>query len=148
MLFRSRVPHGLDTEIGERGVNLSGGQRQRIGLARSHFSGRPIVLLDDCLSAVDVDTERRLIDQLILGDWKNTSRLIATHRLSILPLCDEVLFLKDGAVEIRGTYDALLARSAAFREFVRREDRQAQGAAAEPSAETLPETPSAEDSVP
>ncbi len=120
---KERITHGLDSEIGERGVNLSGGQRQRIGLARAHYSNRTVILLDDCLSAVDVDTERRLIQRLIGGAWKKHARLIATHRLSILPLCDEVLFLNDGQVEIRGTYEELLALSPRFREFVRREDK-------------------------
>jgi ATP-binding cassette subfamily B multidrug efflux pump len=127
---RERVTHGLDSEIGERGVNLSGGQRQRVGLARAHYAGRDLVLLDDCLSAVDVDTERRLIDELILGAWKSRTRLLATHRLAILPLCDEVIFLVDGAVEMRGSYVELLARSPRFREFVRREDRAAEASPA------------------
>jgi ATP-binding cassette subfamily B multidrug efflux pump len=127
-----RVSAGLDSEIGERGVNLSGGQRQRVGLARASYAGRELILLDDCLSAVDVDTERRLIDQLILGEWGGTTRLLATHRLAILPLCDEVLFLHDGAVEMRGSYVELLARSARFREFVRREDRAAETATRAP----------------
>jgi ABC-type multidrug transport system fused ATPase/permease subunit len=118
-----RVSHGLDSEIGERGVNLSGGQRQRVGLARAHYASRDILLLDDCLSAVDVDTERRLIDELIMGAWNGTTRLIATHRLAILPLCDEVIFLHEGAITARGSYVELLARSARFRDFVRREDR-------------------------
>jgi len=117
-----RITHGLDSEIGEKGVNLSGGQRQRIGLARAHYSDREFVLLDDCLSAVDVDTERRLIERLISGAWKKQTRLIATHRLAILPLCDEVIFLNDGRVEIRGSYEELLILSPRFREFVRRED--------------------------
>ena len=113
-------------------MNLSGGQRQRVGLARASYAGRELILLDDCLSAVDVDTERRLIDQLILGEWGGTTRLLATHRLAILPLCDEVLFLHDGAVEMRGSYVELLARSARFREFVRREDRAAETATRAP----------------
>lgn len=120
---QERVPHGLDSEIGERGVNLSGGQRQRIGLARAHFVDRPIVLLDDCLSAVDVNTEKKLLDDLILGEWKNHTRVLATHRLSVLPLCDEVLFLAEGEIKLRGKHDELLALSATYREFVRREDR-------------------------
>lgn len=116
-----RVIDGLETEIGERGVNLSGGQRQRIALARAHFAKREIVLLDDPLSAVDVDTEKRLIEGLINGEWRGRARLLVTHRMAVLPLCDEVIFLENGAVEDRGTYGELLARSAAFRDFVRRE---------------------------
>ncbi len=118
-----RVPHGLDSEIGERGVNLSGGQRQRIGLARAHFASRSIVLLDDCLSAVDVDTERKLIEQLLLGAWKGHTRLIATHRLGILPFCNEVLFLREGQMQMRGTHEELLVHSAQYREFVHREGK-------------------------
>ena len=90
------MPQGLATEIGERGVNLSGGQRQRISLARSVWHQRPIVLLDDCLSAVDADTETRLIERLICGAWKDKTRILVTHRLSILPYADHVFHLKDG----------------------------------------------------
>jgi ABC-type multidrug transport system fused ATPase/permease subunit len=116
-----RVQEGLEAEIGERGVNLSGGQRQRISLARARYAERPIILLDDCLSAVDVDTERHLVDQLIAGAWAGRARVLATHRLSVLPLCDRVLFLEDGAITLQGTYDQLLERSEVFRDFVRRE---------------------------
>lgn len=87
---------GLDTEIGERGVNLSGGQRQRVGLARAHFHGRSFILLDDCLSAVDVDTERKLIANLICGAWGSATRLLVTHRLSILKYADRVLMMENG----------------------------------------------------
>jgi ABC-type multidrug transport system fused ATPase/permease subunit len=119
---RERVSHGLDSEIGERGVNLSGGQRQRVGLARAHFADRAVILLDDCLSAVDVDTERRLVNELILGAWRGRTRILATHRLAVLPHCDEVIFLHEGEIEERGRYEELLARSGRFREFVRREE--------------------------
>jgi ATP-binding cassette subfamily B multidrug efflux pump len=117
-----RVTDGISTEIGERGVNLSGGQRQRIALAIAHYTNRPVILLDDCLSAVDVDTEKRLIDQLILGAWGDRTRLLVTHRMTILPDCDEVIFLENGAIEMRGTYAELLQHSPRFREFVRREE--------------------------
>jgi ATP-binding cassette subfamily B multidrug efflux pump len=96
------MPQGLETEIGERGVNLSGGQRQRVSLARSVWHQRPIVLLDDCLSAVDADTEKRLIERLICGAWKDKTRILVTHRLSILPYADHVFELKDGKL-LKGT---------------------------------------------
>lgn len=89
---------GLDTELGERGVNLSGGQRQRVGLGRAHFAGRPIVLLDDCLSAVDVETERVLLDDLIGGAWRDKTRILVTHRLSVLPRADRVLVMERGTL--------------------------------------------------
>lgn len=98
------MPQGLDTEIGERGVNLSGGQRQRLSLARSVWHDRPVILLDDCLSAVDAETEKKLIENLICGAWKNKTRILVTHRLSVLPYADQVFELKHGRLTPRGTH--------------------------------------------
>ncbi len=112
------VVDGLASEIGERGVNLSGGQRQRIGLARAAYLARPIILLDDALSAVDVETERLLFDSLLFGVWKDTTRLMVTHRLSVLDQVDRVLFLKDGRIVDQGTMIELVARNRDFREFI------------------------------
>lgn len=112
------VVDGLAAEIGERGVNLSGGQRQRIGLARAAYLSRPVILLDDALSAVDVETERLLFDSLLFGVWKNTTRLMVTHRLSVLDRVDRVLFLKDGRIVDQGTMVELVARNRDFREFI------------------------------
>lgn len=119
---QERLSDGIETEIGERGVNLSGGQRQRIGLARAEFANRPIIVLDDCLSAVDVDTEKRLIASLISGEWAKRTRLIATHRMAILPQCDRILFLSEGSVVAEGSFDELYESQAAFRNFVKREE--------------------------
>ncbi len=119
---QERLPDGIETEIGERGVNLSGGQRQRIGLARAEFANRPIIVLDDCLSAVDVDTEKRLIESLISGEWSNRTRIIATHRMTILPQCDRILFLSDGQVKAEGRFDELYENEESFRKFVKREE--------------------------
>jgi ABC-type multidrug transport system fused ATPase/permease subunit len=95
---------GLNSEIGERGVNLSGGQKQRVGLARADYQGlsgqRGIVLLDDSLSAVDTDTEAKLISQLICGSWKHKTRILVTHRLSVLSLADQVWHLEDGKLNV------------------------------------------------
>lgn len=112
-----RVEQGLNTEIGERGVNLSGGQRQRVGLARVHFHQAPIMLLDDCLSAVDVDTEQKLFNQLLLGAWTNRTRVLVTHRLSALHRVDRILFMEDGKLIDQGSYEELLARNQKFREY-------------------------------
>jgi len=99
-------------------VNLSGGQRQRVALARAHFLRRPILLLDDCLSAVDVDTERKLISELIDGAWKDRTRLLITHRLSVLEKVDRVLFVEDGQIVATGKFEDLLRTSAKMRDFV------------------------------
>lgn len=112
------LANGLDTEIGERGVNLSGGQRQRVALARAHYMRRPIFLLDDCLSAVDVDTERRLIAELIDGAWHDRTRLLITHRLSVLEKVDRVIFLEQGEIVASGPFEELLKTSQKVRDFV------------------------------
>ncbi len=112
-----RMENGLETEIGERGVNLSGGQKQRVSLARVDFFKSPIVLLDDCLSAVDVDTENKLIDDLIKGAWKNQTRLLVTHRLTVLEKSDRVIFLQEGQIIAQGPFLELLAHNSQFRSF-------------------------------
>jgi len=116
-VFKERVENGLATEIGERGVNLSGGQKQRISLARVHFHRAPILLLDDCLSAVDVDTEEKLFSQLLTGAWAERTRLLVTHRLSVLHRVDRILFMQDGRIVDRGTYNELMSRSQVFRDY-------------------------------
>lgn len=118
---------GLATEIGERGVNLSGGQRQRVSLARAHHFHRPVILLDDCLSAVDVDTERLLVRDLLSGAWRNSTRLLVTHRLSVLALVDRVFFMEGGRIVEQGPFKDLLERSERVREFVASVKRGEQG---------------------
>ncbi len=116
-IFKERVENGLATEIGERGVNLSGGQKQRVSLARVHFHKAPILLLDDCLSAVDVDTEERLFDQLLDGAWGERTRLLVTHRLSVLHRVDRIFFMQNGRIVDQGKFNELMSRSPLFREF-------------------------------
>lgn len=105
-----RIANGLETEIGERGVNLSGGQRQRISLARALFRDAEIILLDDCLSAVDVNTEESLIQDLISGRWQGKTRMLATHRLSVLEKSDRIIFLSRGKIAGMGTLAELMTR--------------------------------------
>lgn len=116
-LGRERVENGLETDIGERGVNLSGGQRQRVSLARVHYADSSILLLDDCLSAVDVDTEEKLVGNLLLGEWKGRTRLLVTHRLTVLDQVDRIVFLKDGRLLAEGTLEHLNLHCPEFREF-------------------------------
>jgi len=116
-IFNECVENGVATEIGERGVNLSGGQKQRVSLARVHFHRAPILLLDDCLSAVDVDTEEKLFNQLLDGAWHERTRLLVTHRLSILSRVDRVIFMQEGRILDQGTYQELMTRSQTFRDY-------------------------------
>lgn len=111
-------PSGLDTEIGEKGVNLSGGQKQRVNLARAVLANADLILLDDSLSAVDPHTENYLCDHLIFGEWKNKSRIVVTHRLASLSRFDKILFMEDGQ-HFLGTYNELMSRSASFQRFLK-----------------------------
>jgi ATP-binding cassette subfamily B multidrug efflux pump len=113
-----KVTEGLDAEIGERGVNLSGGQKQRVCLARISYDKAPILLLDDCLSAVDVETENKLIHDLLHGYWKNRTRILVTHRLTVLDKVDRILFLENGQILALGTFKELMHSSVKFKEFI------------------------------
>jgi ATP-binding cassette subfamily B protein len=99
-----RFPDGLDTVVGERGVTLSGGQRQRVAIARALLTKPRLLLLDDCLSAVDTKTERIILDAL-----PQTTLLFATHRLAAAELCDKVCVLERGSVLETGTPAELAA---------------------------------------
>lgn len=114
----------LATEIGERGINLSGGQRQRVNLARAHHHTRSIILMDDCLSALDVDTERAVVRELLLQQWRDRTRILVTHRLSVLPLADRVFFMQERRLVGQGPFTKLLAQSQDFANFVASLQRQ------------------------
>lgn len=124
---------GLATEIGERGVNLSGGQRQRISLSRVDVRVAPIMLLDDCLSAVDVHTEKRLLRDLFQGAWKNRTRLLVTHRLSVLRAVDRIFFLQNGRLAATGDFATLHASVPEFRDFTASLDKESEKKAAAPA---------------
>ncbi len=111
------LPGGLLTEIGEKGVNLSGGQKQRLSLGRCYLQDPDIVLLDDPLSAVDVHTEKFLVDKLLFGAWKNKTLIIATHRLEALERFDRILFLQNGEISAEGKLHELLEKSPGFNTF-------------------------------
>lgn len=99
---------GYDTVIGERGITLSGGQKQRVALARAILAERPVLILDDALSAVDTATEHRILEALTRVRRTRTCILIA-HRISTVRDADLILVLVGGRVIERGTHDALVA---------------------------------------
>ena len=97
-----RLPAGLDTVVGERGVVLSGGERQRAAMARALLRRPRLLLLDDALSAVDAETEARILDNL-RGFLAGVTVVLATHRVFVAEVCDQVLVLADGRAIQRGT---------------------------------------------
>lgn len=111
-------PLGLDTEIGEKGVNLSGGQKQRVSLARAILANSDLVLLDDPLSAVDPVTERYLNENLIFGEWKSKTRVVVTHRLNCIAKFDKILFIEEGE-QVVGTYAELMLNCPSFQKFLK-----------------------------
>ena len=127
-LSSERVENGLNTDIGERGVNLSGGQKQRIGLARVHYLNAPIMLLDDCLSAVDVDTEHKLFENLLAGAWQQRTRILVTHRLSVLHRVDRILFMENGEIIDSGNFEEIFGRNQKFREYTTSVAKESSGA--------------------
>ncbi len=105
---------GYDTVIGERGVTLSGGQRQRVALAMALLADRPILVLDDALSAVDTGTETRILDALRQRRGRQTTLLVA-HRLSTLQEADRILVFDGGRIVQRGTPEELLKEEGIYR---------------------------------
>lgn len=108
----ARLPTGLATPVGERGVTLSGGQQQRVQIARALAAGRPVLLLDDATSALDADTEARFWTGL---DRAGLAVVVVTHRAATLARADRVLYLRGGRVEASGTHAELVATHPAYR---------------------------------
>ena len=107
-----RLPKGYDTPVGERGVTLSGGQRQRVAIARALLADAPLLLLDDALSAVDTETEHRILTHL-RDQRQGRTVIIVSHRLSALADADQIAVLRHGHLAERGTHEELLAKGLA-----------------------------------
>lgn len=108
------LPDGLETTIGEEGLSLSGGQRQRLALARAVAANPAVLVLDDPLSALDVDTEA-LVEAALRQVLTRTTALIVAHRPSTVQLADRVALLEEGRVIAVGTHSELLATSERYR---------------------------------
>jgi len=100
-------PNGFDTMLGERGINLSGGQKQRISIARALYKDPKILILDDSLSSVDTDTEKRILDYL-KSELSTKSAIIISHRISTLKMLDKICVLDDGKIMEYGTHSQLI----------------------------------------
>jgi ATP-binding cassette subfamily B protein len=115
------LPNGFDTLLGERGVNLSGGQRQRAAIARALAQDQPIFVLDDALSAVDAQTETRILHGLRDALAAKT-RVVISHRLSAVRESDWILVLDGGRVVEQGTHEQLMAARGRYWELLRRQE--------------------------
>jgi ATP-binding cassette subfamily B protein len=112
--FVYELPDGLDTKVGEEGLSLSGGQRQRLALARAVAANPEVLVLDDPLSALDVDTEA-LVEAALRRVLASTTALIVAHRPSTVMLADRVALLEGGKVTAVGRHSELLASSDHYR---------------------------------
>jgi ABC-type multidrug transport system fused ATPase/permease subunit len=116
--FLQKTREGLDTIVGERGVRLSGGQRQRLGIARALYTRPRLLVLDEATSALDAETEQAITETLQELEGEVTTVTIA-HRLATIRFADQVLFLRNGIIEARGSFEEVRASTPDF-------DRQAQ----------------------
>ena len=124
--FAFELPWGLDTRIGEQGMALSGGQRQRVALARAILSRPEVLILDDHLSALDVQTEERVtraLGQILAG----TTALVVAHRPSTVALADTVALLSGGVIAATGSHRQLLTSSPEYARLMAVEPLEATG---------------------
>jgi subfamily B ATP-binding cassette protein MsbA len=112
--FIERLPHGLDTTIGDRGVMLSGGQRQRLAIARALLRNPPVLILDEATSSLDTESER-LVQDAINRLVQDRTVLVVAHRLSTIRHADHILVLDKGCIIEQGTHDELLKRGQRYK---------------------------------
>ena len=115
--FILKLPEGLDTQLGEKGSNLSGGERQRLALARLFLKNPEILIIDEGTSALDVETEEKVVNELI-QHFKNKTILMITHRLSLLNVVDKVVVMDNGEVVEYGKLEDLKKKNGILTKFL------------------------------
>jgi ATP-binding cassette subfamily B multidrug efflux pump len=113
-------PHQYDTEIGERGITLSGGQKQRLGIARALILNRPIMILDDSLSAVDTNTEESILKSL-KDAIDQTTTILISHRISTVKNADHIIVLDDGQIIEEGLHEDLIETNGLYARIYQRQ---------------------------
>lgn len=119
------MPQQFETLLGERGVTLSGGQKQRLTLARALLLSTPLLVLDDCFSSVDLETELAILTNL-RGYLKNRTTLIASHRLEAMRAADVIYVLDGGRLREQGSHDQLLAQKGFYAALYSRQKMEAE----------------------
>jgi ATP-binding cassette subfamily B multidrug efflux pump len=105
-----------ETILGERGITLSGGQKQRVSIARALIKNAPILLLDDCLSAVDTETEEKILNNLMTF-CDNKTTVIVSHRISSAKNADKIIILEDGKIIQKGTHNQLVVEDGYYKDL-------------------------------
>ncbi|MFQ5352109.1 MAG: ATP-binding cassette domain-containing protein, partial [Candidatus Binatia bacterium] len=116
----AEFPHGMETQVGERGVTMSGGQKQRLTIARAIARDPRILILDDALSSVDSATEKRILDELD-EVMKGRSTIIVSHRVTSMEKADRIAVIDDGRIAELGSHDELVARGGIYAQLVQRQ---------------------------
>lgn len=112
--------HGYDTVVGERGVTLSGGQKQRVTIARALYMEKDLIVFDDCLSAVDPETEEKIITAL-RENYREKTMIVITHRLKVLKDADLIIVLDDGKLIEKGRHEELMALNGMYARMFRKQ---------------------------
>ncbi len=92
------LPAGDMTEIGEKGINLSGGQKARVSLARAVYADKPIILMDDPISALDANVKKKIFKKVFIEKFAGKTRVLVTHAIDFLHLVDKIVVLKKGEI--------------------------------------------------
>lgn len=121
--FVKKLPVGYETIVGEKGIGISGGQKQRVSIARALLKNAPVLILDDSTSALDVETEKRLLAD-IKKYYPNKTIFISAHRMSSVIDCDEIIYMQDGIIAERGTFEELMKLGGHFAKVYKIQEAQ------------------------
>ena len=124
--FVLRLPQGLDSVVGDGGIRLTGGERQRLALARALICDRPVLIIDDGLSAVDVATEHEVFAGL-KQRFAGKTVLIVSNRIKMLSLTDRIIIFEEGRIVSHGGHDDLLASNSLYRSMYDKQMRPQAG---------------------